>query len=284
MTTFGTGARRALSFASTALVAGALGVAGTLGYQWVTAPDTSAVDAQAGELADALRKDLTSGFYSAGGGTYGGQFTEGTVVAQTEAHGGALLSFGSDGGVHTAEVMLGLVPPEARTSGAKDPAADAYPVRCYRYTFAFGAHSVKRSGVDCPTTRTDGRPGSLVAQLGVLLVEQPAGNNAYRNTATEGYTHTPQGVRDFLKAKGLVTAGDAVTGVSGRADGDDLYVVALRINGACHYLRMGSGSSSSSASDLIPLWTAPADEQEACDVGHAVAASALYGTDPAKEG
>ncbi|MGW0584315.1 hypothetical protein ACWD25_52410, partial [Streptomyces sp. NPDC002920] len=67
MTTFGTGARRALSFASTALVAGALGVAGTLGYQWVTAPDTSAVDAQAGELADALRKDLTSGFYSAGG-------------------------------------------------------------------------------------------------------------------------------------------------------------------------------------------------------------------------
>lgn len=235
-------------------------VAGTLLYQRITAPDTSAVDAQAAELAEDLRGDLTSGFYSPGS-TYGGQFTEGTLVAQAEAHGGALLSTGTaqdqrGGDVHTVEVMLGLIPP-----GAETVAADAYPVRCYRYTFGFGEHSVEQSAMTCPASRTDGRPGSLAA--GVLLAQQPTGAYAYRRLGSTGYAHTPQGATDFLKDKRLVAAGDTVSAVSGRADGGDVYVLALRINGVCHYLRM---DSSSTASRLIPLWAAPADEQETCGV------------------
>ncbi|MEU2931091.1 hypothetical protein ABZ636_39810 [Streptomyces sp. NPDC007251] len=96
---------RVLLFALTALVVGATGVAGTLLCQRINAPDTSAVDAQAAELAQDLRRDLTAGFYSLGH-TYGGQFTEGTLVAQVEAHGGALLGAGTmqdqpAGHVHT---------------------------------------------------------------------------------------------------------------------------------------------------------------------------------------
>ena len=271
---------RVLLVTLTALVAAAAGVAGTVLYQRTTAPDTSAVDAQAAGIASDLRGDLNAGFFS-GGRTYGGQFTDGTLVAQVEAHGGALLSTGtqqgqSAAGVHTAEVMLGLVPPVTGTV-----AADAYPVRCYRYTFGVGTHSVKQSGMTCPASRTDGKPGSLVAQMGVLLAREPAAASAYRPMTSAGYPHTPQGAVDFLKDKGLVTAGDTVSAVSGRAGGADLYVLALRINGACHYLRM---DSSSTAAHLIPLWAAPADEQETCGVNQAVAAAALYGIDPAKEG
>ncbi|WP_369030904.1 MULTISPECIES: hypothetical protein [Streptomyces] len=271
---------RALLFVTTALVAGAAGVAGTLLHQRLTARDTSAVDAQAAGLAQDLRGDLNSGFYSPGH-TYGGQFTEGTIVAQTEAHGGVVLSAGTAQGrsgakVHTAQVMLGLVPP-----GKDTVAANAYPVRCYRYTFGFGAHSVERSAMTCPDTRTDGKPGSLVAQLGVLLDRQPTGAFAYRRLATAGYAHTPQGATDFLKERRLVATGDTVSEVAGQVLGADVYVVALRVNGVCHYLRM---DSSSNASRLIPLWAAPADEQETCAVKQAVAAATLYGTDPAKAG
>ncbi|MFI6334384.1 hypothetical protein [Streptomyces sp. NPDC050535] len=272
---------RALLFAATALVAGATGVACTLLYQRFTAPDTSAVDAQAAELAQDLREDLTAGFYS-GGKTYGGQFTEGTIVAQVQEHGGALLSAGTAKGgspgasVHTAQVVLGLVPPGAETV---DPAA--YPVRCYRYTFGLGAYSVKRSAMTCPASRTDGRPGSLAAELGVLLAQRSTGAHAYRAMAADGYPHTPQGATDFLRDRGLVAVADTVTKLSGQAVGADVYVLALRVNGACHYLRM---DSSSTASRLIPLWAAPADEQRACDVRQAVTAAALYGIDPAKAG
>ncbi|MFG1666038.1 hypothetical protein [Streptomyces sp. Y7] len=271
---------RVLAFAVTALVAGAMGVAGTLLHQRTTAPDTSAVDAQAAEIAEALRADLNAGFQS-GGQPYGGQFTEGTLVAQVQGHGGVLLSAGPEqsqgaGKVHTAEVMLGLVPP-----GTETVAADAYPVRCYRYTFGLGTYSVKQSGMACPALRTDGKAGSLAAQMGVLLTQQPTGTFAYRQMTTAGYAHTPQGAVDFLKDKRLVAAGDTVSVVSGKADGGDVYVLALRIKGACHYLRM---DSSSTASRLIPLWAAPADEQEACGVMQAVAAAALYGIDPAKAG
>lgn len=70
--------------------------------------------------------------------TYGGQFTEGTLVARAEAHGGVLLSVSrakdrTDPNLHTATVMLGLVPPARGTV-----AADACPVRCYRFTFGLG--------------------------------------------------------------------------------------------------------------------------------------------------
>ncbi|MFF3839722.1 hypothetical protein [Streptomyces sp. NPDC001930] len=271
---------RVLMFAVTALVAGATGVAGTLLQQRTTAPDTSAVDAQAAGIAEDLRGDLNAGFYS-GGQAYGGQFTEGTLVAQVEAHGGVLLSSDTErtqatGKVHTTEVMLGLVPP-----GTETVAADAYPVRCYRYTFSIGTHSVKQTGMACPTSRTDGRPGSLAAQMGVLLSQQPTGAFAYRQLTTAGYAHTPQGAVDFLKNKHLVTAEDTVSAVSGKAGSGGVYALALRINGACHYLRM---DSSPTASRLIPLWAAPADEQEACGMQQAVEAAALYGVDPAKQG
>jgi hypothetical protein len=74
---------------------------------------------------------------------------------------------------------------------------------------------------------------------------------------------------------------DVATQSDSDVDGSDVYVVALRINGACHYPRM---DSSSSASRLIPLWLAPADEQEVCGVKQAVAGDTLYGIDPVKAG
>ncbi len=272
--------RRILLLMVTALVAGAAGVAGTLLQQRLTAPDTSAVDAQAAELAQDLRHDLNVGFWSPGS-TYGGQFTEGTLVSHAEAHGGVLLSAGTEqeksgGTVHTAQVMLGLLPP-----GKETVDADAYPVRCYRYAFAFGAHSVRQSTMDCPTARTDNKTGSLVAQMGALLARQPTGTNAYRQTPTAGHPHSPAGAVDLLKDKRLVSAGDTVRVVAGKAVGSGVYVLALRINAGCHYLRMDSASS---ASRLIPLWLAPADEQETCGADQAVAAAPLYGIDPAKAG
>ncbi|MFI8075638.1 hypothetical protein ACIF85_43895 [Streptomyces sp. NPDC086033] len=261
----------------TALVAAAAGVGGTLLHQRITAPDTVAVDAQAAALAQDLRQDLTAGFHSAGGGTYGGQFTEGTVVAQVEEHGGALLRIAADGALgHTAEVMLGLVPPTGTTVSAR-----AYPVRCYRFTFARGAFSVKHTDMTCPNARADGRPGSLAAQLGGLLARQPATAGAYRKMSAAGYDHTADGATRFLTDKGLISAKDTVTGLSGREAGTGVHAVALRVNGVCHYLRM---DSSSGAADLIPLWAAPADEQHTCRDRQAVTASALYGSDPAKEG
>ncbi|MFD5630496.1 hypothetical protein [Streptomyces sp. NPDC127072] len=272
---------RALLFVTTALVAGGAGVGGTLLQQRLTAPDTSAVDAQAAELSEDLRTDLTAGFHS-GGKTYGGQFTGGTIAAQVLEHGGALLSAdtvpgGSPGAsVHTVKVMLGLVPPAAKTV---DPAA--YPVRCYRYTFGLGAYTVKRSAMDCPDSRTDDSAGSLAAELGVLLARLPTGSQAYRAVAADGYAHTPRGATDFLRDRGLLADGDTVTEVSGEAMGADVYVLALRINDACHYLRM---DSSASASSLVPLWAAPADEQQACVVRQAATAATLYGMDPAKAG
>ncbi|KQW17864.1 hypothetical protein [Streptomyces sp. Root369] len=262
---------------ATALVAAAAGVGGTLLYQRITAPDTAAVDAQAAALAQDLRQDLTAGFYSAGGGTYGGQFTEGTIVAQVEEHGGALLSIDADGALgHTAEVMLGLVPPTGTTVSAR-----AYPVRCYRFTFARGAFSVKHADMTCPNTQADGRPGSLAAQMGGLLARQPATASAYRKMSAAGYDHTTDGATRFLTDKRLVSAKDTVTDLSGREAGTGVYAVALRVNGVCHYMRMDSGSA---AAGLVPLWTAPADEQHTCRAQQAVTASALYGSDPAKEG
>ncbi|MFF7139053.1 hypothetical protein ACFZBZ_42960 [Streptomyces sp. NPDC008196] len=264
---------RGLSYPVTALVAGAAGVGGTLGHQWLTAPDTSAVDAQAAAIVQDLRKDLNAGFYSAGGGTYGGPFTEGTLVARVEAHGGALLSVRSAGLNHTAEVMLGLEPP---TGAAVD--ADAYPVRCYRISFARGTHSVRDTGITCPTGRTDGEPGSLAAQLGGLLARQPDTASDYRAMSVSGYDHTAAGATRFLHDKRLVAAKDTVTDVSGEAAGDGVYAAALRVNGVCHYLRMSADA------DLIPLWTVPAAEQKSCTARQAVTASELYGSDPAKEG
>ncbi|MFF3891067.1 hypothetical protein [Streptomyces sp. NPDC001914] len=271
---------RVLVWTGTVLVASAMGAAGALVHQRDTSVDTSAVDAQATELTEDLRGDLNAGFYS-GGRAYGGQFTEGTLVAQVEAHGGALLSVGkardqSDPHVHSAQVMLGLVPPE---KGAV--AADAYPVRCYRYTFALGSYSVDRSAMTCPASRTDGKPGSLTAEMGALLARQPTGPYAYRPMTTGGYAHTPQGALDFLKDKRLVGAKDTVSAVSGRTEDGDVYVLALRINGVCHQLRM---DSSSAAARFIPLWAAPADRQNTCDAKRAAAAATLYGTDPAKAG
>lgn len=258
---------------ATALVAGAAGVGGTLGYQRLTAPDTSAVDAQAAAIVQDLRKDLNAGFHSAGGGTYGGPFTEGTLVARVEEHGGALLRVRSSGPSHTAEVVLGLEPPGGTTV---DP--DAYPVRCYRIAFARGVHSVRSTGMDCPAGRTDGEPGSLAAQLGGLLARQPDTASDYRAMPAAGYDHTPEGATRFLRDRRLVAAGDTVTDVSGRSAGDGVYAAALRVNGVCHYLRMSADA------DLIPLWAAPAAEQKTCTARQAVTASELYGSDPAKEG
>ncbi|MFC8361619.1 hypothetical protein ACFUIY_17350 [Streptomyces griseorubiginosus] len=273
---------RGLLYGGIALVAGAAGVGGTLGYQRLTAPDTSAVDAQAAALAQDLGQDLHAGFYSAGGGTFGGPFTEGTLVAQVEEHGGALLSLRSAGLTHTADVMLGLEPPEG---AAVDP--DAYPVRCYRFRFTRGAGSVWHTDLTCPATLPDGRPGSPAAKLGAQFALQPHTANVHREASAAGYDHTPAGATRFLRDTHRVADTDTVTDVSGRATGgdvygratgDDVYAVALRINGVCHYLRMSADA------DLVPLWAAPADEQHDCLARQAVTASALFGSDPAREG
>ncbi|MFE4589811.1 hypothetical protein [Streptomyces laurentii] len=264
----------------TALVAGAMGVAGTLLFQSIVAPDTSAVDHQAVRIADELRWDLSVARTS-GGRFHGGPFTQGTIVAQVRAHGGVLLRARAEpgkggGSVNVAEVMLGLIPPREDTV-----AADAYPVRCYRYTFTRGPYSVKRSDLTCPAARTDGAPGSLVAQMGVLLTQQLAGTAAYQPMTTTGYAHTPEGALEFLKDKRLITAADTVLPSPGKTGSTGVYALALRINATCHYLRM---DSSSLASTLVPLWPAPANDQKTCTSDEALTAAALYGIDPSMAG
>ncbi|WP_426364934.1 hypothetical protein [Streptomyces sp. E-08] len=273
-------ASRALLLAATAITAGALGAAGTLLQQWITAPDTSAVDAQAAEIAEDLRGSLNAGFHS-GGQTYGGQFTEGTIAAHIESHGGVLLSSDTDGNrgpadTNSVEAMLGLTPPND-----EGVAAGTYPVRCYRYSFGTGTYSVKHAGIPCPTTRTDGRPGSLVAQMGALLTQSPSGPASRRSLTTKGYAHTLQGAMDFLEKQQLITTSDKVTAARGRPAADGVYVLALRINGTCHYLRMDPAPT---AADLRPLWPAPADEQRTCDTHQATTAATLYGTNPSALG
>ncbi|XIE79345.1 hypothetical protein AB6O49_17590 [Streptomyces sp. SBR177] len=262
----------------TALVAAAAGVGGTLLYQRLDAPDTSGVDAQAGALAESLRGDLNAGFHS-GGQPYGGQFTQGTLALQAEAHGGVLLSARTErsrekGPVHTLDVMLGLVPPSG-----DEVVKGGYPVRCYRYTFAFGPHSVTRADLPCPNARTDGKPGSPVAELGALLSHRASGPFARRPLSTQGHPHTPQGAVDFLRKQHLVTPEDRVTAVSGTPAPAGVYAVALRINTTCHYLRMDPSPTSR---DLHPLWPAPAHSP--CTAPEAAKASLLYGIDPAKAG
>ncbi|MFF0081243.1 hypothetical protein ACFYR1_16290 [Streptomyces canus] len=138
---------------------------------------------------------------------------------------------------------------------------------------------MQRTAFTCPATQADGHPGSLAAQMGGVLARQPATASAYRKMSAAGYDHTADGATRFLTDKRLVSAKDTVTDLSGREAGTGVYAVALRVNDVCHYLRMDSGSS---AAGLIPLWTAPADEQHTCRARQAVTASALYGSDPAR--
>ncbi|MEU1477926.1 hypothetical protein [Streptomyces sp. NPDC005760] len=194
--TMRTGVRGLLS-AVVVLVAAAAGAGGTLLCQRLTPPDTSAVDAQAAAIAQDLRQDLDAGFHS-GGGTYGGQFTEGTLVAQVEAHGGALLSVRSAGLTHTAEVMLGLVPP----AGTATVDADAYPVRCYRVAFARGASSVQRTTITCPATRSDAGPAASPPSWAGCSRDSPTPRATTARCRPAATTTPPRAPRSSWRAGG----------------------------------------------------------------------------------
>ncbi len=225
-------------------------------------PESAA--SQATALENDLTSDLSSGFLSPGH-AYGGQFTEGTVVQQTEDHGGVLLSLvpakGSDGSVwNSAEVMLGL-----------DSPAAAPAVSCYDYRFTF-AGTPEQQSTPCPDA-------SVQAQARRLYTDRAEPNtqaeppDTYPVTAAGAralIAHAFAPERSRLVAVPLSTAGRG--GVLG---------VAVRVDGVCDYLWLGQSSTITS---LVPVWQAPLAEQSDCDGAHALAADTLYGNDAAQGG
>lgn len=226
-------------------------------------------------IAKGIQAQLTTVVFSQGN-FVGHANTEADLVNLVRGGGGILLSFtdgpaNEPGGGHTADVML---LPYAGLAAS-----------CYRYTFGnAAAWSVQESGVPCPARRTDGQPGSVAAQaqelfamMRVVLPVQPKA----------GYPLTEQGAQEFLArtARLPAQAGTLRLGMLGSDSRDGVLAAAVQVNGACFFLRM-SAPSNAPPNEADDLWLAPFDDQApgSCTGAHALAASELYGINPAQEG
>ena len=240
-------------------------------------PVTGSTNAQADLLGKALDDDLTTGFLSPGH-AFGGRFSAGTLVGQTQEYGGVVISLqdaSSASGDNVMTVMLGLGPVTANYDAVNSA---VYSVTCYQYSFGLYPRTVgSAQSVACPARRADGEPGSPIAEYGALLARQPAATPYAMDTST--YAQTPQGALDLLQAAKLVSATDTYQVVSAAKQGT-VYVVAVKINGGCEFLRMDNAS----ADTVVPLWLAPMQQQAHCDANDALHESALYGTSAAQEG
>lgn len=236
----------------------------SIGSGTVAPPAPQSPAGQAAGLESDLTTDLSSGFLSPGQ-TYGGLFTEGTVVQQTEARGGVLLSLvpvkEADGTVwNSAEVMLGL----------DSTAATASPV-CYDYRFG-SAPAPEQQSTPCPDAGVQAQARRLYAA------------RAEPNTQPEPPDAFPVSVAGaraliahaFAPERSRLTRVPLSTATRGGVLG-----AAVRVDGVCDYLWLGQSSTITS---LMPIWQAPLSEQADCDGAHALAAGTLYGTDAAQEG
>jgi hypothetical protein len=269
-------------------VALVLGAVGTEGYQHVRAAfGAGATDNQATAVYQGLRSQLTVAAFS-GGQIEGSLHTEGDLAGLVESEGGILLSFtsapavGEPGGTgHTADVMLGLMPPSA--PAVATPGA-GYVVRCFRYTFGIATGSVRQSRISCPGRRTDGQPGSAEAQMGALLAAEPALRG---NPRSATYPLTRGGALSFLTDRYVAPADSDAPGAPSLsvATRRGLLAAAFQRDGACFYLRM-SAPSAAPPGQADQVWLAPADDQTAaaCDGRYALAASGLYPVNGAAEG
>ncbi|MFC1419099.1 DUF6234 family protein [Streptacidiphilus cavernicola] len=259
--------------ASQLLIAGAVAVMAAStqhGYdqeqQQVASESPGVTASQA--IADDLNGDLNAGFLSPGR-TYGGPFTEGTVVDQVEVHGGVVLSMKSDGTTGgglvqtTVSVML----------GAGSPGVPS----CYRYSFTITHGSAQSQPMSCPS----GSGAVATLELGRTLLEQSQGVGS-EAVAPNAYPATRSGVqgllRDRLGPQAASVSFDTATSSSGAGT---VLVAAARIHGVCDFVRLGT---STTITTWVPLWQAPLDDQSSCSTTQALAADALYGTDPAQEG
>jgi hypothetical protein len=237
------------------------------------APSANSPVQAADAVAAALSGDLNSGFLSPGQ-TYGGPFTEGTVVHQVEAQGGVLLSMGATpiaggGNEDTATVMLGIGP----SAAAPTPA-------CFRYTFGVGPGSVQRTSTACPDA-------AAVAHGRALLRTGPqVAHSGPAQVAPGDFPVTVAGVRtllhdEFVQQRAALASAPLATATATTPSGDPVLVAAVRVAGVCTFVRLGSSATISS---WVALWQAPLDDQSSCHAADALAADTLYGRDPAQEG
>ncbi|TDT98228.1 hypothetical protein EDD99_6447 [Streptomyces sp. 846.5] len=220
-------------------------------------------DTAAAAITADLNGDLNGGFLSPGH-TYGGPFTQGTVVDQVEAHAGVVLSMGS------TPTASGLT--QTTVAVMLDPAPPPDIPACYSYTFTITHGSAHDQPIPCPGTAT--------TQLGQTLLAQ---NETRQAAAPDTYPVTAAGVRTLLRdhfgpAAATLPIATATTSATATTP---VLVAAVRIHGICHFVRLGT---STTITTWVPLWQAPLDDQPACDTTQALAADTLYGTDPAQEG
>ncbi|QMU69555.1 hypothetical protein [Streptacidiphilus sp. P02-A3a] len=238
----------------------------SIGAGTVAAPPAPSAPSSANPAADALESDLAgdlnSGFY-APGDTYGGFFTEGTVVQQAEEHGGVLLSLTPATAAdpwNSAQVMFGLDP----GTGAASPA-------CYDYRFTISG-APRRQGTPCPDAAVRSRARQLYARR-AEPDQEPSSPDAFPVTTA--------GARALLARAFPAAERAAVARLPlSTATRSGVLGAAVRVDGVCDYLWLGRSSTSS----LIQVWPASLAEQADCDGAHALAAGDLYGRDAAQEG
>jgi hypothetical protein len=265
------------------VVAMALGAIGTIGYQhfrsYIDAIPThaptagSATNAQAAGIDGQLVTQMTVVVFSPQDSD-GHANTEGDLARLVESYGGMLLSFTQDSsGTNVAEVMLGLVPLPGVALGP------SYPVRCYRYAFANDPSSVQQpTRIPCPAHRTDGRPGSVRAQMGQLLAVSPV----YPAQPSAGYPLNASGAEEFLAKSWIAGKRLSPPPALSSTSGGGVFAAAFQYHGACFFLRMSNFGYGSAPEQDQDLWLAPAVDQTAggCAGGHALASSMLYGSNP----
>ncbi|RAG86846.1 hypothetical protein DN069_04780 [Streptacidiphilus pinicola] len=220
-------------------------------------PGTSATPSGAAAAITAdLNGDLNSGFLSPGQ-TYGGPFTQGTVVDQVESHGGVVLSMrGLTQSSLTVMLGVGSAP------------------TCSTYSFTLTHDSTQQQPSPCP--------GGTATQLARTLLAQPT-TGRQQSAAPAAYPPTVAGVRTLLLAELGSQAATVpfATAATTAPTGTPVLVAAVRVHGICDFVRLGTSTTISS---WVPLWPAPVDDQTSCTPAQALAAGNLYGSDPALEG
>ncbi|MHA6760203.1 hypothetical protein [Streptacidiphilus sp. PAMC 29251] len=221
-------------------------------------------DGAADEISADLRQDLATGFYSPGD-TFGGPFTEGTLVNQAEQRGGVLLSLSAAGGQNQAELMLGL----------DQPGPGDQDVNCYRVSFGVGSWSVAWEHAACPADQ-----GTVDRALSLYRGRVDTAATSQR---PNDFPATPVGAEQLLRAQfaALPGAASAPELQPATTSADGVLAGAVRVDGICDYLRL---APSATISSLVEVWPAPLDDQADCAATQALAASGLYGSDPAAEG
>ncbi|SEK67972.1 hypothetical protein [Streptacidiphilus jiangxiensis] len=218
--------------------------------------ESAAAAESAQAVVQLVRGDLVAGFY-APGGSYGGVFTQGTLVQQVEQHGGVLLTMAADPARATNRATLLLD-------------VDGTPT-CYALSFGLGAASVRAIEQACPA-RVDVAAARRMLERRLPSVDAVVPGQY----ATDG-----SGVRALLaRATVTTSAARADSAVVETTTAGGVLSGTARIEGVCYILRLGGPATQ----QTVPLWQAPLDDQPTCGAAQAAAASGTFGEDPAQAG